>query len=325
VPPVERARPPDIELRFHPDVPALIEAFERGDLDTAAGLPPVDAVRLASTTDTRLLRYPTSTLTAVLFNLRPNWPAFRDARARVALLRAIDRTALVAEAWAGQASVADAPIPRVSWAFDAAASRPVRPDPAAARKELIDAGWTVAGDGLAGPGLSDPFAFELLSPDVATNAPALSAATSIAAAWERLGLRVTPRALPPDELITEHLRTADFAAAVVDINVGLDPDLYPLLGSTQGTSTGSNLSGLVDRELDALLQAARAPGSEAERRAAYRALQVRLAQHQYVLPIAFRDELVVARDGLFGPSVRQIGGPGDRFWDVLSWRLADDR
>ncbi len=323
-PPAGPARPPDIELRFFPDAAALARAFETGQLDTASGLAAADAVRLAGAPDARLLRYPTPRLTAVIFNLRPNRPEFRDARARVALLRAIDRPALVAEAWRGEASVADALIPRVSWAFDSAIP-PVAFDPAAAQQGLLAADWTRDGDRLVAPGEDEPFAFELLSPDVSTNTPAFTAAASIAAAWEAVGLTVTPRAMPPEELVAERLRTADFDAAVVDIDVGLDPDLYPLLGSTQGTSVGLNLSGLVDRDLDKLLEAARAPGTEEERRAAYRAVQVRLAQRQYVLPIAFRDELVVARDTLVGPTTREIGGIGDRFWDVLSWRLADDR
>jgi len=55
------------------------------------------------------------------------------------------------------------------------------------------------------------------------------------------------------------------------------------------------------------------------------ALQAQLATGVYLLPIAFRDEVVVVRDTLQGPQIRPIGSPGDRFWDVLTWRLADGR
>lgn len=319
------ASPTGMEVRFYPDSATLAAAFDDEGLDAASGLSPAEAIGLASTPDARLLRYPTSTLTAVLFNLRPSNPALRDARVRTALLRAIDRRGLIGAAWAGQAEVAAAAIPSVSWAFDPAASRAVSFSRDGARQALLDAGWGELDDGLVAPGSNERFGFELLSPDVATNPGTFTAAAEIAADWTALGLDVTPVALPPGELVSERLRTANFAAAVVDINVGLDPDLYPLLASTQGTSVGLNVSGLVDRELDTLLEKARAPGSDAARRAAYRALQVRLAERQYLLPIAFRDELVVARDTLVGPRIRQIGGVGDRFWDVLSWRLAADR
>ena len=83
--------------------------------------------------------------------------------------------------------------------------------------------------------------------------------------------------------------------------------------------------GVQDPALDALLVKARAPGSQAARMAAYGALQKALAAAQYVLPLTFPDEVVVARDTLSGPAVRQVGDPSDRFWDVLTWRLAASR
>ena len=42
-----------------------------------------------------------------------------------------------------------------------------------------------------------------------------------------------------------------------------------------------------------------------------------------MLPIAFRNELVVLSDRVQGPVVRELADPSDRFWDVLTWRLAD--
>ncbi len=50
-----------------------------------------------------------------------------------------------------------------------------------------------------------------------------------------------------------------------------------------------------------------------------------LAARTFLLPIAFHDEAMVALDTLVGPVVRPIGEGSDRFCDVLTWRLADDR
>ena len=109
------------------------------------------------------------------------------------------------------------------------------------------------------------------------------------------------------------------------MTVGLDPDLYPLLASSQTLTGGSNVMGVQDPALDALLAKARAPGTDAARKAAYSALQKQLATGRYLLPLAFADEVVVARDTLEGPLLRQASDPSDRFWDVLTWRLAVDR
>jgi peptide/nickel transport system substrate-binding protein len=325
--PSSRPRPrlAGIELQFFEDPAALVAAWEAGGLDGASGLPAVDAARLGAEPGSRLLRYPSSTLTAVVLNLRKTRPEFRDPRVRVALLRAIDRDRIVTTAYAGGAVRADAPLPASSWAFSSTASKPLVFDAAAARKDLLAAGWKAIGRKLARPGGKAPLAFDLLSPDKETNPSAYASAASVAADWQALGLDVTHMALPAADLVAKRLRPGSFSAAVVDVNIGLDPDLYPLLASTQTTSLGLNLSGVQDRALDKLLIAARAPGTDKVRTAAYAALQTFLDQRQYVLPIAFRDELFVARSTLDGPVVRQVADPGDRFWDVLTWRLADGR
>jgi len=328
-PPVDAPGSPDraanIELHFHADEAALTTAWLQAGIDVASGLSPDAAIRLAGPPDSRLVRYPTTALTAVIFNLRPSHPELRDPAVRRALLRAIDRVALLEEVWDGQAQLTDAPIPPSSWAFRAAASPSVAHDRRGAAQALDAAGWTPAGGRWTAPGDNRPYALELLSADAATNPAAFTAAASVAESWRRIGLNVTHVPLATGELIGQRLRTGTFTAAVVDINVGLDPDLYPLLASSQTTSRGLNLGGVVDPDLDRLLEAARAPGSDQARQAAYRALQERLAAHQYLIPLAFRDEVAVVRNTVSGVAPRLISDAGDRFWDVLAWRLADGR
>ena len=125
--------------------------------------------------------------------------------------------------------------------------------------------------------------------------------------------------------MTGRLASGDFSAAVGDVTVGLDPDLYPLLASSQTVTGGSNVIGLQDPALDKLLVAARGPGTDDVRKAAYAALQKQLAAGRYLLPLAFADESIVVRDTVNGPPSRQVADPADRFWDVLTWRLAAGR
>ena len=151
----------------------------------------------------------------------------------------------------------------------------------------------------------------------------MAVAEAVAADWRRFGLQTTVTGLPPAEFVEDRLRKGKFQSAAIDVNIGLDPDLYPLFGSTQVTKGGSNVSGIQDVALDRALNRARAPGTLAARQAAFSKLQTRLAEKNYLLPIAFRTELVVLRDRVQGPVVRELGDPSDRYWDVLTWRLAD--
>ena len=314
-----------IEFRYFDDPDALAAAYRAGGLDGASGLPPAIAGELAATPGSRILRYPGSTLTAVLFNLRADRHVFTTPAIRTAFLAAIDRPALIEAAFAHAAGPANGPIPPTSPLFDPSAAPPVGFSRDAAQKALREAGWKKSENAWRRATDTKPLTFDLLSPDAESNPGLFAAAAAVAADWKYIGIQVTHVPLPPGEFVTDRLATADFTVAVADVTIGLDPDLYPLMASSQTLTGGSNIIGLQDPALDALLLAARKPAAPEDRAAAYKALQVQLAKGMYLLPLAFADKPIVVRDTLQGPRLRQVADRSDRFWDVLTWRLAADR
>ncbi len=316
---------PGIEFRFFDDADALAAAYRAGDLDAASGLSPEATVALGTASDSRVIHYPGVTLTTVLPNLRPGHPEFADADVRRALLEAIDRPSLISDAFAGAAEPAAGLIPPSSWVFDTSLGPPVPYDRSGAVAALKKAGWSRSSDGWRLPNAKDIVKIELVSTDGHSNPAAYQAAEMVARDWTAIGLSVTHTALPPNKFVKDRLGTGSFDAAVADMTIGLDPDLYPLLASSQTLSGGSNVLGLQDPKLDDLLSAARKPGSDEDRKAAYAAIQKDVRTTQYLLPLAFADESIVVRDTVEGPSMRQVADPADRFWDVLTWRLAAGR
>ena len=314
-----------IEFRYYTDPAKLVTDFRGGALDGVSGITRQQAAELAAEPGARLLRYPGATLTTVLLNLRPSHPEFASPAVRTALFQSIDRAALIDTAYAMSAASATGPIPPSSPVFDPAADPVIPYDRKAASKALTSAGWEHKDDGWYLPKAKKPLTVEVVSPTQMTNPALFAAAEGVVRNWTALGLAVTHVPLPPAEFVTDRLATGTFQVAVVDVTIGLDPDLYPLLASSQTLTGGSNVMGVQDPELDALLAKARAPGTDAEREAAYSALQKRLAAGRYLLPLAFADEVVVVHDTLEGPVLRQASDPSDRFWDVLTWRLADGR
>jgi peptide/nickel transport system substrate-binding protein len=314
-----------IEFDFFDTVDDLKAAWQRGSINGASGLQPADALGLVAAGGARMVRYPGSSLSAVVLNLRAAKSPFgADPNVRKALLQAIDRDALVSGVLGGLAVRADNLIPPSSPLFDAASSKQVPFDPAAAKAAFTDAGWPLSADGYLIPkGAKEPLAFDLLSPEQAANPVAYALAETIAREWQAVGLKVTHVAQSAAQPLAERLRSGDYVAAVLPLAVGLDPDLYPILASSQTRSGGSNVSGIQDPDLDKLLSAARAPGTDEVRKAAYAALQARLGETLEILPIAFRDDYVVLKNVVQGPAPRAVGTSGDRFWDVLTWRLAD--
>jgi peptide/nickel transport system substrate-binding protein len=313
-----------IEFRFSDDPAALVAAYRAGDLDAVSGLPPATAAELGTEPGSTLLRYPRTTLTSVIFDLRAGDPTFQDARVRRGLLEAVDRDAIVAGAMSGLAVRADSLLPATFWAYDAAASPAVARDAVAAARDLAAGGWRKTSTGWVPTGARTVSPLRLACPDASSSPILCGVADAVASDWRSVGLVVEVDRLPLTEL-ARRLRAGDFDAAVVDIALGLDVDPYPLLASSQTMAGGANISGLQDPQLDTRLAAARKPGDEATRRAAWHDLQTYLAERSFLIPVAFRDEAVVARDTLSGPSIQPIGDGSDRFYDVLTWRLADDR
>jgi peptide/nickel transport system substrate-binding protein len=311
-----------LELWFHADEAALARALATGAIDAAAGLSPEALDALPAGAGNRLA-YPTTTLSAVLLNLRPARAELRDAAVRTALLQALDRDALVADVLGGSATRADALIPPSSWAWDEASAGHVGHDPRAAAKALQKAGWKRTDGAWHAPDAKKPYRLELIGVPASAN-PRLAAVAAWAAdAWRDFGFDVEVAAVRGPELATR-LREGEFTAAVVDIGMGLEPDLFPLLATAQVRAMGSNLAGFQDPALDPLLEAARAPGTDEERTTAWKALLAALATRQPILPLAWNDETLVV-DGVEGITPRLIAGTGDRYWDVLAWRLAADR
>jgi peptide/nickel transport system substrate-binding protein len=317
--------PVPVELRFFGSPVSLTEAYRAGDLDIAFGLPAAAAEALAETEGSRLLRYPRATVTAIALNLRPGYEPVRDEVVRRALLRILDRPTMIDEIASGVAVRADGLIPPTSWAFSKPDNKAIVFDRNGAAAELQQAGWRKR-DGRWYPKGSDkPYELELISPDAESNPIVLATAQEIARQWTSFGISTTVLPLSPSVFVGDRLSKARFEAAVVDINVGLDPDLYPLLGSRQAGVGGSNISGYQDLELDERLAEARKPGDDAARMKAYAAVQAYLSTAQPMLPLYWRDEPVVLSDRVVGPAKHLLGDPSDRFWDVLDWRLAPDQ
>ncbi len=313
---------PALSFRFFDDADALAAAFQAGDLDVAGGLPPDASARLAALPGVRALRYPQATMTAAILNVRADQPLFRDVRVRRALLQAVDRDTLVADVLGGAGTAALSPYPPSTAGLPALTTPLPRFDVGAATKLLAAAGWKRQADGWHRPGAKGPVTFDVVTVDAAGN-PALNAtAERVVAAWRDLGLGVTLEALRPGDLVQGRLLRHDFQVALIDMNLGLDPDLAPLLTSSEARRGGSNLAGFQSPSLDKLLGLAHAYTDSVARQGRLADVQAAFVAQLPFLPLVFPDRIELLRDRVEDLVPRQLGTPSDRFWDVLTWRLA---
>jgi ABC-type transport system substrate-binding protein len=119
---------------------------------------------------------------------------------------------------------------------------------------------------------------QVVTVDAATNPQLHAAAEQVVAAWKDFGIKATLKAFPPTEFVEGQLRSGDFDAAVVEMDLGLDPDLTALLDSGQAARGGSNIAGYQSAKMDGLLSAARTAIDATARKAKFAELQKELVE-----------------------------------------------
>jgi peptide/nickel transport system substrate-binding protein len=309
-----------LELLFYDDQASALAAYTAGEVDAVGGLSVEITDSAMKRAGSRLLRYQWASLTSVVLNQRSSHPEFASLSVRHALLSAIDRAGVLTGILQVRGSVAEAPLPSWSSWYDPGAISAVPYSGSVAAEDLADAGWTRGLDGWQLPNSTTAYAIKLLTLDQASNPTLYRVAQQVASDWRDLGLQVSVVTAPVSDY-RQQLVGGQFDAAVVEYRLGLDPDVSPLLLSTQAAPAGPNLSGVADSTLDRLLQTVRTtPGSG--RPAAISALEKYITSNVLMLPICFSDYQFVVSSRVAGVETGQIGDPSGRFWDVLDWRLA---
>jgi peptide/nickel transport system substrate-binding protein len=312
----------DIEMVFFDDSASAVAQFRAGKLDAVGGLVPEAIDSAIASPGSKLIAYPMANLTGVVLNQRPG-TEFRDPNVRLGLLAAIDRTALLKNVLEGRGSVADVPVPAWSTWFDTTAIKTVAFDTYTALSELTAAGWKHSGSVWTLPKVSTPYQLKLLTPDETTNPVLYRTAVAVASDWRAIGLDVALVAANSADY-RQQLSAGQFSAAVVDFGLGLDPDLSPILQSSQASTSGSNVSGIQDTALDHLLQVAQQAISEGDRKNAVSAVEKYVSTNLPILSLCFTDYDFVVGSRVRGIDSNAIGDPSGRYWDVIDWRLASD-
>ncbi len=254
-----------ITFRFYPSLPAVYEAYTRGQIAGISRVLPEHLEFIRQDSNLTLYSAPLSGYTLVFLNL--DRAVFQDRAVRQAIMWALDRQAMVDEILLGQGIVLDTPILPTSWAFDP--DTPIyQHDPQRARAILEDAGWVdLDQDGIRSRGALQ------LEFTLATNEgdPArLALIERISDQLAEVGIAAHPEVVPWEELIQDQLRLRQFDAILGGWErLPPDPDPYIYWHSTQVSENGLNFAGYINPEADRLIETARSTTDVALRRDLY--------------------------------------------------------
>lgn len=301
-----------IALYFFPDAAAALRGWSASSIDQLVGLDIADARRGASARGTTI-ELGSTVFSGIAVNLRPG-SSLRDPRLRTGLAALLDPAAIVTT-FGG--SVAQTPVSPLSWGW---ASLPKPKSGTEYATSLFRAAkWKRGSSGWAYP-TGGAASLEILTLPAVAHPVDAAVAAQAAAAWAAFGIPTRITELSPADL-TSRLASGNFQLAVLNVDVGIDADLYPLLGSG-AVLTGGNVIGIQLKDLDGLLNRARQPGDLAARRTALAALQKWLAAANYILPVRFRAVELLTSNRVTGTPAMLVGEPESYLRAVLSFRLA---
>lgn len=312
-------------LKFFPDMESASSALAARQIDGIGFLPLDVRNRFAGRGDLTAYRLALPQLTALFFNLRSDGP-FTDLKVRRALAAAVDREQVVSAALTGEGEGLGGPMPPGSFPGISGFEFPVRSDLTAAEKLLDDAGWRLPRGGSVREKVvrdrkgrvtaSSTLSFILITAD---RSELVAAANTLAAEWKKIGIAVSVSAVPPEKIQKEVIRPRAFDALLYGEVLGADPDPYPFWHSSQAAEGGFNLSGYKNRDVDTLLEAARAAQKSEDRAKKYTEFQ-KLVVADVPAIFLYRPYYALLLDrGIRGVDVSHVAAPGDRWNGITGW------
>ncbi len=272
-----------VVFRIVPSKTALLTQLLAGDIDFMYGIPPTDARLVADDPELDLVSFPDRSYTHVVWNL--GYGPLEDVRVRRALAMAVDRRALVAAVYRGDAELSSGPVLSTMWAFNDRLSPPPY-DPEAAERLLAEAGW-IDGDG---DGVRErdggELRIELLSPSESEDRQDI--ARMVATDLQRVGVRAEPR-FQEWGTVVARLESRDFEAVV---NRWVEPtriELREIWHSAPPDAPTFNYGGYVNPEVDRLIEdMERLPDLEAQRELIDRIQELIVADQPYLFLVETR-------------------------------------
>jgi peptide/nickel transport system substrate-binding protein len=162
-------------------------------------------------------------------------------------------------------------------------------------------------------------AFSLLTTD---DPQRMRIAEEVARQWRFIGVAATVESVDAQTFVESRLNARDFDVALVMVDVGPDPDLYPLWHSSQAAPPGLNFSGFRDERLDDALERARQTTDTERRKDLYDLAAGYLLTEMPAVPL-YHPQFVYAQSrDLQGFEPATLITTAARFTDAASWYVA---
>ena len=307
-----------ITYKILPDINILLTQIKSGAVDIVGNLDS-SLIEQARAIDTfNVVTNPTMVWEHIDLNL--DNIKLRDPKVRQALSLAIDRQAIIAEAYRGAAAAAVSDQWPVSWAARSDLPIPSR-NIQAAHELLAQAGWKQGTDGIF---IKDGVRLSLSIVTTANNKQREAAIRILSQQMKEAGIELTPRFADVPAMFTDILPARRFEMALYAWYLGADPDNSGLWHSRNISGPGNaykgkNYPGWRNPDADRLLDAAARTVDMDTRRRMYHELQEIMSQEMPAIPLYFHSNFGIVKNNVL--NYRPNASPAGNMWNSHQWAI----
>jgi peptide/nickel transport system substrate-binding protein len=315
---------------FYPNEKALIDAYNKGVIESMARISANEAVHIASTTPSaRVLHAPLPRIFGVFFN-QSQASIFLQKEVRQALDTATDKNAIINQVLSGYGIPGDGPIPTENPSLfqnivNSLSTSSSTDKIAKAESILNKAGWVINSDGVMEK-RDKKGGVQTLEFSIATaDAPDLKlAADLVKSQWEKIGAKVTIKVFDYGDLYQNVIATRKYDALLFGESIGKDLDLYAFWHSSQRTFPGLNVAMYTNAKVDKILEDARVTSDEKARDALYDQFEKNIQDDVPAIFLYSPEFIYVVPEKVKGFDLEYIASPSDRFYGINKWYITTD-
>lgn len=329
----------DITLNFYQDETLLLDAFDKGDIESMSGISPENLATVADNTESQTVTATLPRVFGVFFN-QNQASVFLNKEVRQALSVAIDRERIIASVLGGYGVVDESPLPASSARISTTATTVATSTPGSiqitrngniARTDqalaiLSKSGWVLNQK----TGIMEkksatgtiPLSFSISTSDASE---LKQAAELIKEDWEKIGASVDLKVFEIGDLHQNVIRPRKFDALFFGEIIGRELDLYPFWHSSQRNDPGLNIALYANISADKILESIRLTQNRDER-------LKKVADFEAILrndvPAAFvysPDFIYVLPKALGGVKLGELSNPSERFLNIYEWHIEENK
>ncbi len=312
----------NITINFYPNEDALINAYEKGNVESINTVSPEKA-KLLQEVGARIEDIPLPRIFGVFFNQNQN-SIFSNIEVRKALNLALDKQKIVDGILSGYGIAINNPVPPTSMYYDQNTNSNVF-DQEEAVAMLERNGWKINEEtGVREKEIKKtktPLVFSISTSDT----PELKAvAEMIKEDWEKIGAKVDIKVFEIGDLNQNIIRPREYDALLFGEVIGRDMDLYAFWHSSQRNDPGLNIAMYANITTDKILEDVRKTTDIEKKKDLYTKFQKEIANDVPAVFVYSPDFIYVVPKKINNLSLGQITMPSERFLNIYKWNIDTD-